>query len=275
VSSAILYLAIVAIWAVVLVPRWLRGPHAADHVGRAPDAGEAPDGDRAAGGEAPAGFAPAADGSTGYAGPGEAPPASQPGPAPAPAHQDEGEPAPPPGGERIAPHPEHAASRARILQARRRTLFTLMALTAGAIGMALIHVAAWWVAIPPCVMLAGFIALLRAAAEIDSERARDHARARRDARRRTGTAAAPPVPAPAVPDAAAGGADEGPGYAPAAGAPGPEPAEVAATGTDGGPLDRFAWEEPEPGAEVIDISGRVGDQFYDQYSDAAARAIGD
>ncbi|MGE5137518.1 MAG: hypothetical protein ACM32E_32045, partial [Gemmatimonadota bacterium] len=28
-SSAILYLAIVAIWAVVLVPRWLRHPHAA------------------------------------------------------------------------------------------------------------------------------------------------------------------------------------------------------------------------------------------------------
>ncbi|MDR0341624.1 MAG: hypothetical protein LBI49_00660 [Nocardiopsaceae bacterium] len=273
-SSAILYLAIVTIWAVVLVPRWLRGTHAADHASRAPDAGEAPAGDRAAGWEAPGGSVPVADGSTGTAGAGEAPLAHQ----PAPAHlQDEDELAPAPAGERIAPHPERAASRARILQARRRTLFTLVALTAGAIGIALINVAAWWVAIPPCVMLAGFIALLRAAAEIDSERARDHARARHAAQRRTGTAGTPSVPAPAVPDAAAaGGPAEGTGYGAAAGAPGPLPDEVAAaTGTDGGPPDRYAWEEPEPGAEVIDISGRVGDQFYDQYSDAAARAIGD
>ena len=274
-SSAILYLAIVAIWAVVLVPRWLRGPHAADLGSRAPDAGETPAGDRAAGGEAPGGIAAAADVSTGNAGSGEAPLAGRPGPAPA-QFQDEGELAPAPVGG-VAPHRERAASRARILQARRRTLFTLMALTAGAIGIALIHVAAWWVAIPPCAMLAGFIALLRAAAEIDSERARDHARARHAPQRRTATAGAPPMPAPAVPDAAAaGGPAEGTEYGAAAGAPGPLPAEVAAaTGTDGGPPDRYAWEEPEPGAEVIDISGRVGDQFYDQYSDAAARAIGD
>ena len=28
-------------------------------------------------------------------------------------------------------------------------------------------------------------------------------------------------------------------------------------------------------AEIIDISGRVNDQFYDQYTDAANRAVGD
>jgi hypothetical protein len=33
--------------------------------------------------------------------------------------------------------------------------------------------------------------------------------------------------------------------------------------------------EPEPFAEVIDISARVGDQLYDQYADAAVRAVGD
>ena len=40
--------------------------------------------------------------------------------------------------------------------------------------------------------------------------------------------------------------------------------------------------EPEPvievvaySAEIIDISGRVNDQFYDQYTDAANRAVGD
>jgi hypothetical protein len=42
-----------------------------------------------------------------------------------------------------------------------------------------------------------------------------------------------------------------------------------------------AWEaehDPaaaEPTAEVIDISGRIGDQLYDQYADAAVRAVGD
>ena len=28
-------------------------------------------------------------------------------------------------------------------------------------------------------------------------------------------------------------------------------------------------------AEIIDISGRVSDQLYDQYTDAANRAVGD
>ncbi len=28
-------------------------------------------------------------------------------------------------------------------------------------------------------------------------------------------------------------------------------------------------------AEIIDISGRVSDQLYDQYTDAAHRAVGD
>jgi hypothetical protein len=41
-----------------------------------------------------------------------------------------------------------------------------------------------------------------------------------------------------------------------------------------------AWEaerEPatQPTAEIIDISRRVGDQLYDQYADAAVRAVGD
>ena len=33
--------------------------------------------------------------------------------------------------------------------------------------------------------------------------------------------------------------------------------------------------DPEPTAEIIDISARVGDQLYDQYADAAVRAVGD
>jgi hypothetical protein len=33
--------------------------------------------------------------------------------------------------------------------------------------------------------------------------------------------------------------------------------------------------EMEPTAQIIDISARVGDQLYDQYADAAVRAVGD
>jgi hypothetical protein len=39
---------------------------------------------------------------------------------------------------------------------------------------------------------------------------------------------------------------------------------------------KAGWEaEAEPSAQIIDISGRVGDQLYDQYADAAVRAVGD
>ena len=30
-----------------------------------------------------------------------------------------------------------------------------------------------------------------------------------------------------------------------------------------------------PGAQIIDISDRLGDQLYDQYADATVRAVGD
>ena len=30
-----------------------------------------------------------------------------------------------------------------------------------------------------------------------------------------------------------------------------------------------------PSAQIIDISGRIGDQLYDQYADAKVRAVGD
>lgn len=38
---------------------------------------------------------------------------------------------------------------------------------------------------------------------------------------------------------------------------------------------QWAAMAAEQGAEIIDISGRVGDQLYDQYADAAVRAVGD
>jgi hypothetical protein len=146
-SSAILYLAIVAIWAIVLVPRWLRPPQAsgtlesnlAEPVDASPleDLAEA---EEDAGGE------------KGLPDPGAQPAA--------------GARAGPPAAER----------RARILQARRRMLVTLTVLTAGAVGIAVTRLAASWVVIPPAVMLAGFALLLREAARIDAGRARVAAR---------------------------------------------------------------------------------------------------
>ncbi len=44
-----------------------------------------------------------------------------------------------------------------------------------------------------------------------------------------------------------------------------------------GQAEREAYEASlaESGAQIIDISGRVADQLYDQYADAAVRAVGD
>jgi septal ring factor EnvC (AmiA/AmiB activator) len=39
--------------------------------------------------------------------------------------------------------------------------------------------------------------------------------------------------------------------------------------------ERSEPEAPEQTAEIIDISRRVGDGVYDQYADAAVRAVGD
>ena len=208
-SSAILYLAIVAIWAIVLVPRWLRPPQASgtlesnlsEPVAASPleDLAEAEE--DAGGGEAlPDAGAPAADGSR----------------------------ARPPAAER----------RARMMQARRRMLVTLTVLTVGAAGIAVAHLAAPWVVIPPAVMLAGFVLLLRTAARIDTERAFEAAW-RRDGRTGAG---------PADSSQAVVAGEQAGGPSPQAGA---------------------------PSAQIIDISGRVGDQLYDQYADAEVRAIGD
>ena len=54
----------------------------------------------------------------------------------------------------------------------------------------------------------------------------------------------------------------------------------ARTARDVWRLAHQAWEAEreaaaQPTAEIIDISGRVGDQLYDQYADAAVRAVGD
>ena len=202
-SSAILYLAIVAIWAIVLVPRWLRPPQASGTL------------------------------ESNLAEPVDASPLED----LAGAEEDVG------GGEGL-PHPgaQAAGRRARILQARRRMLVTLTVLTAGAVGIAVTRLAASWVVIPPAVMLAGFVLLLREAARTDAELAR----------------------------AAAGQHSRGAAAA-AAGGPGQPQAGLA----DAAQAVVASAPAGVPSAQIIDISSRVGDQLYDQYADAEVRAVGD
>ena len=158
-----------------------------------------------------------------------------------------------------------AERRANILKARRRMLGTLVALTLIAFVIAVAQVAAMWVVIPPAVMLGGFVLLLREAARSDREQAGRLAHAAEARRSRPGS-----------------GRQAGSGHQ--AGAE-RQAAAVAAEVLErvvSKPTAPDVAEEAEPvvevvaySAEIIDISGRVGDQFYDQYTDAANRAVGD
>ena len=47
------------------------------------------------------------------------------------------------------------------------------------------------------------------------------------------------------------------------------------TGESRLPASRAEEEHEEHGAQIIDISARLGDQLYDQYADATMRAVGD
>jgi hypothetical protein len=260
-SSAILYLAIVGIWAMVLVPRWLRSPHASgtlesnlaepldagmredlageedgeedfpghgDQVAAAAPAGSARRARRArrAGRAGTAGRAGAAEAQAGGAGQAVDDPAASSRPG---RQQTDGR-----------AGPVTAERRTHTMRARRRALATLIVLTGGAAAIAVARLAAPWVAIPPAVMLAGFVPLLRAAARIDAERAR----------------AATSL------------------HAPATGAEMSTPAEVSTSGEVPTPAEVPTPVEV-PDARIIDISARVGDQLYDQYADAEVRAVGD
>lgn len=240
-SSAILYLAIVAIWAVVLVPRWLRPRSAAPKP--VPVPAESPDGGwREAvgpGQDAGAPLAVSTDGPDAAGEPvgGEVMASSDAGDEAVADVAEEGAPA--------AAGPSPVNRRAEVLKARRRLLSTLITLTVIAVALVVTRIDAYWIVIPPTALLGGYLALLRKFAHIDAERARRAARIRRaEARAETGQEPAAPLPA-------------------------------APTGAE--PEFGSAPDAPEPlgGAEIIDISGRIGDQVYDQYSDAANRAVGD
>ena len=213
-SSAILYLAIVAIWAVVLVPRWLRPRSArrkpAEHLGD-PQSGE-PQPAESQPGEPQEAAPEAVEPSPAEPQPVMAQSAMtqsvmtqpvdggwhepDPGPADAPAWTEDTGP-----GEPVPAPPARAARRAEIVQARRRLLAMIVVLTAGAVALAVTGIAAFWVVIPPAVLLTGFLVLLREATRIDAERARRAARAHETAPDRVALARSPGRSAPTQPRA--------------------------------------------------------------------------
>jgi uncharacterized membrane protein YphA (DoxX/SURF4 family) len=219
VSTTILYLAIVAIWAGFLVPAWIRRPHGAE---AEDDFGEFDVDDAEAGVDAEADVdaearvdAEAVDEDVTSA----AVPA-----------EDEWAKAGLDADAVSVPAPPQ--SRQQMLRARRRVLATLLAVTLGAAACVARGLVPWWTAVPPIVMLVLYVLLLREVAKAEAEAV---GRRRGDLAAQAGRAVG-----------------------------------QQRRGSAG-----WAAAGVEQIAEVIDISRRVGDQLYDQYADAAVRAVGD
>ncbi|XRQ05522.1 hypothetical protein ACN3XK_54590 [Actinomadura welshii] len=157
-SSAVLYLAIVAVWAVVLVPMWLRRDTETTGITRLLH--KRPD-------------------------------------EPLATEDEEPEEVP-------EPRPHRRTSRAAIIARRRRRTTGLTALLLTTAGVAASGVAPWWITAPPTALLAGHLALLRVAVNMDTARrqaavqaARARARARaREALQATETAEVIELPTP-------------------------------------------------------------------------------
>jgi hypothetical protein len=258
-SSAILYLAIVAIWAFLLVPRWVRRGHVASFAGGS--AGSESSG--VAEVESPAGAGLANRASGDDAEPGGDYDADDADTAPMPAvvippeapvgsarsGDSGGSSASGAGGSeddaegrtrslRTSGPARPVISRGKAMQARRRLLTILVLLGGAAASCTVLRLTSPWVCVPPAVMLGMYVLLLRETAMADSERGE----------RRAAVAAAERREALARSRAAW-----------AARTPQPVTVTVPAS----------------PSAQIIDISGRLRDQLYDQYEDAAIRAVGD
>jgi len=239
VSSAILYLAIIGIWAVFLVPAWIRRPHA--HPANRPEnkaAGPHADGEHAVeyvtDTENDVDVTVEADihvevshheheyqeyrhevpSYSGYVADAESDDHAEVGVA--------------------VPRPSQ--SRGQMLRARRRMLTILAGMTAVTVAFTYLGLVQWWICVPPAGMLVLYVLLLREIALVEAEQARKRAAWEAgEAQRRAWEAQAE--------------------------------------------AEREAYEaslaQADTGAQIIDISGRVSDQLYDQYADAAVRAVGD
>jgi hypothetical protein len=255
-SSAILYVAIVVIWAGVLIPRWLRRDSSDTAAAEAEAAElasqEAPREEPSPGALSPGALSPGAL-SPGALSPGAlSPGAVSPG-AVSPDPVGRSRPRAPERPRRaVASEPsareadedaEFAAEddpgHRRVVTARRRLLLMLVGLSIASGVLAGTRMAAWWVIVPPSVMLLGYVLLLREASKADAER-REMARYRADRAaaeaRRSAAAVAHVTP-------------------------------VAASGT-GAPGTASA-------AKIIAFLPPPEEQAYDQYTDAKLRAVGD
>ena len=191
-SSAILYLAIVAIWAGVLIPRWLRRDSSpSSSSGSSGASGASGDEASTAEPDSAAGQEPAPRSrrreESGHAA--QARTAVRPDARPeAPGARREAQP---------VSRPQRDLERKRVLSARRRLLGMLLVLVIGSGALAVTKWAAWWVVVPPSVMLLAYMGLLREASRADAER-RELVRTRAaDAAAAAPAApAAPPAPAP-------------------------------------------------------------------------------
>ncbi|WP_119727216.1 divisome protein SepX/GlpR [Thermomonospora amylolytica] len=159
-SSTLLYLAIVAVWAVVLVPMWLRRD-ASRVLAKHPDLTEELT-------------------------------LEEPGEAEDPV-ADEGDtvvehrhPAPP------SPRRRRRSTRAAVIARRRRRTFGLTLFLLASVTLVATRQAPWWTALPAAVLFLAHLALLRVAAGIDAARRQAQAQARAAAAARR--AAEPPAP---------------------------------------------------------------------------------
>ncbi|MGH3155765.1 MAG: hypothetical protein ACRDNF_04180 [Streptosporangiaceae bacterium] len=241
-SSAILYLAIVAIWAGVLIPRWLKrdtsqtAKSSTEFVG-----GPAADAHHTAHTNGADREMAESDADTRLVAADNGERADR--------RDDDAREYEPSRERRTveAAYPDPAENRARILSARRRMLLILCALTVAALGIAMIQLAAWWVAVPPILMLGGYLMLLREASRADAERGLLQEAALRDEQERQAAREAEAGRRAEEAEREAGRAEEA------------RRAAAAAAET----------------ARIFDISGRVRDELYDQYADTERRAVGD
>lgn len=232
-SSAVLYLAIVALWVGVLVPRWLRRAHPA---ASEPPASQSDDTGTTAdpGSDRPPSWSDEPDTDAETTGPLDPVPAEpQFAAAPTYADADDCDYVDYPAGPAVPAEAwpaRYPAGRARVIQARRRLLTMLMTAAIAAVACTAAHLTPSWVCVPVAAMLVLYLLLLRTAAIVDAENRQLRADALQlRAERHRAPAVRPSRPAP----------------------------------------------QPEPVAEVIDISAKVRDQLYDQYADDTVRAVGD
>jgi len=278
VSSAILYVAIVAIWACVLIPRWLRRDSArgAGNEADTQVAGEVVQSDIVPDEDTADDDAPRDDemastvqaryadygGHADYTGTYNRTYTGTARAEEVPAAAARAGDVPEPGAEtRRAAPPVREDARRRMLAARRRLLGMLVILEIAAIALAMVKLAALWVLIPPTIMLIGYLLLLREASHADAERAqreedaaRAQARAQARARERAARRGAAAPPAAAPPPPARRYEDPGPGrdFAPG-----------------------LAGKYTTSNAEVTGLSGESAEDYRDEYSPQRLRAVGD